>query len=371
MDAFPVLILGASRIGQRIATMLAQDVRFSPIVTCRDKEALADFARVGLPTVALAGSGFRDDLGALLGRVQAVILTDGSTPAAEVAELAREKGCHYLDIIESTASGEAVASVARKLPDDSALCFAPGCGLAPGYVTALVADALNDAGPGAEITVFVGVLPANPTNRLGYANIWGVDGLIGEYTDPCLAIRGGALVTLPALTEPEQVRLAGREYEAFTTAGSLDALARSHAGQIGSLVFKTLRYPGHLDYMRFLLEDMGLGQRLYQLRSLMKTTLPHTDDDAVLIAIRCRPALGEPEHWSEHVLHAHHCLDGQVQSAIGTLTAAHVCAMADLICTGKIDRHGLIAPGDIRQEILRSSRFFDLVDPVGLAEGAA
>ncbi|MDP4033632.1 MAG: hypothetical protein Q8P60_12410 [Pseudorhodobacter sp.] len=33
-------------------------------------------------------------------------------------------------------------------------------------------------------------------------------------------------------------------------------------GRVAGLVFKTLRYPGHLDYMQFLLPDMGLGPRL-------------------------------------------------------------------------------------------------------------
>lgn len=371
MDAIPVLILGAGRMGQRIAAMLGQDARFAPLLTARDGEALALAARAGLRTASLAGAGFRDDLGGLLARVRAVIMTDADAPAAEVAALARRAGCHYLDILESAASGDAVAEVARGLPADSPLCLAPGCGLAPGYVTALVAEALAKAGPEAEITVFVGVLPDQPTNRLGYANIWGFDGLIDEYTQPCNAIRGGALVALPALTEPETVTLGGTAYEAFTTAGSLDALARRHAGRVDGLVFKTLRYPGHLDYMQFLLQDMGLGQRLYQLRSLLTTALPHTEDDRVLIAMRTRPTATAPELWTAQVLHAETARDGRSLSAISTATAAHVCAMTDLICTGGLDCHGLVAPGDIGPALLRASPFFDLLHPVRPAAGAA
>ncbi|MDP2739609.1 MAG: saccharopine dehydrogenase C-terminal domain-containing protein [Pseudorhodobacter sp.] len=370
MTAFPVLILGAGRMGQRIAAMLGQDARFAPLLTARDDEALALAARAGLRTASLAGAGFRDDLGRLMAREQAVIMTDTDAAGAEVAALARGAGCHYLDILESATSGEAVAEVAQGLPAASRLCFAPGCGLAPGYVTALVAEALARAGPEAEITVFVGVLPDRPTNRLGYANIWGVDGLIDEYTQPCNAIRDGAQVTLPALTEAETVTLGGTLYEAFTTAGSLDALARRHAGRVRGLVFKTLRYPGHLDYMQFLLQDMGLAQRLYQLRNLLTTALPHSEDDRVLIAIRSRPAPESPEHWSEQVLHARADPDGRTFSAISTATAAHVCAMTDLICTGSLDRRGLIAPGDIGPALLRRSPFFDLLGQARPAAGA-
>jgi len=370
MATIPVLILGAGRMGQRIAAMLGQDARFAPLLTARDGEALALAARAGLGTAALAGAGFRDDLGTLLARVRAVIMTDTDAAAPEVAALARQAGCHYLDILESAASGDAVAAAAQDLPAASPSCFAPGCGLAPGYVTALVAEALARAGPETEITVFVGVLPDRPTNRLGYANIWGVDGLIDEYTQPCNAIRNGALVSLPALTEAETVTLGGTRYEAFTTAGSLDALARRHAGRLGGLVFKTLRYPGHLDYMRFLLDDMGLAQRLYQLRNLLTTALPHSEDDRVLIAIRSRPGPGSPEHWTGQVLRARADRDGHNLSAISTATAAHVCAMTDLICTAGLERRGLIAPGDIGPALLRRSPFFDLLGPARPAAGA-
>ncbi len=212
MSAIPVVILGAGRMGRRIALMLAQDRRFAPTIAARDPEALALAAAAGHATAALISPLFREDLRRLLSNAQAVILTDATAAAADVAKLATAADCHYLDIAESTASGNAVAVVAQDLPSASRLCLAPGCGLAPGYVTALAADAANHAGPKAEITVFVGVLPATPTNRLGYANIWGIDGLIAEYTNPCLAVRDGKPVSLPALSEVEQITHGGARY---------------------------------------------------------------------------------------------------------------------------------------------------------------
>jgi len=369
-NPIPILVLGAGRMGQRIAAMLGQDSRFAPVIATPDSEALALAARNGLATAAPGGSGFRDDLGRLLVPVRAVILTDTSAPARDVARLAHESGTHYLDILESAATHEAVAGLVASLPPGHGLSFAPGCGLAPGHVTALAAEALSRVGPEAEITVFVGVLPTHPVNRLGYANIWSIDGLIGEYTSPCLAIRGGDLVALPPLAEAEQVTLAGATYEAFTTAGSLDALARAHAGRVGGLVFKTLRYPGHLDYMQFLLDDMGLSRRLYQLRSLLMTALPKTDDDRVLIALRIRPSLAGDEIWTRQFLHAT-TVAGHRLSAIGSATAAHVCAMTDLICTTMPGGGGLIAPGAVGPALLRASPFFDLLDPARPAAGAA
>ena len=367
MPAIPVLVVGAGRMGQRIAAMMAQDSRFAVLIATPDAEALAQAARQGLATV-LPRSSFRDDLRAQLAKSRAVILTDASIPPLDLARLASDNGSHYLDILEHTHASDDLAKLLADLPEQR-LCFAPGCGLAPGHVTGLAAEALDSVGPQGEITVFVGVLPAHPTNRLKYANIWSIDGLVGEYSSPCLAIRDGELVSLPPLTETETVTLAGNSYEAFTTAGSLDALARQHEGRVGSLVFKTLRYQGHLDYIQFLLDDMGLSKRLYQLRSLLKATLPQTEDDRVLIALRVRPGPGGAEHWTCQFLNAT-SQDGQRLSAIGTATASHVCAMTDLICTAP-PQPGLIAPGTIGPRLLRASPFFDLLDPARPSHGTA
>ncbi|MDO8986581.1 saccharopine dehydrogenase family protein [Cypionkella sp.] len=362
MSAFPILVIGAGRMGLRIAAMLAQDARFAARIITPDDDALAQVARLGLGVAPASGNGFRADLQRHMAQARAVILTDALVPAAEVARLAADCGCHYLDILEDAAASAAVAALVATLPGDTTLCFASGCGLAPGHVTGLAAEALASVGQEAEVTVFVGVLPAHPTNRLGYANIWSIDSLIGEYTAPCVAIRSGVVAFLPPLTEAETLNLGGETYEAFTTAGSLDALARQYAGRVGALEFKTLRYPGHLDYLQFLLDDMGLSKRLYQLRSLLKTALPQTEDDRVLIALRIRPSPDAPEVWIRQFLQAStHA--GQCQSAIGTATAAHVCAVADLICGEKLLVAGFIAPGTIGPAHLRASPFFDLLDP--------
>lgn len=352
----PVLILGSGRMAQRIARVFAGDPRFAPALAARDAEGLA---APGLPMLPPLTGALSEALAQALRGQAAVVLADPALTGAEVARAAIAAGCHYLDIVESAASGAAIARLAGAARQ-AGVALAPGCGLAPGWVTALTAEALEQAGPQEDITVFVGVLPAQVTNRLGYANIWGIEGLVAEYTAPCLAIRGGALAELPPLADPETVHFAGLGLEAFTTAGSLDQLARDWQGRIGGLVFKTLRHPGHLDYIRFLLEDLALGKRLYQFRTLLTTALPRTEDDRVLVAIRRRS--GAAEHWSSQVTTAS---DGPV-SAVSTITAAHVCATLDLILQGGA-APGLIQPGALRPGDLRRSAFFGLLAPAEMA----
>jgi len=361
---FPVLILGAGHMAQRIAQMLQQDVRFDVALASRDGDALA--ATEGLVCLPPLVGDLREALaGAIRGR-RAVILADPTLPAADIARVAIKAECHYLDIMESAVSSAAVGALEGDARG-AGVCLAPGCGLAPGYVTALAAEALAAAGLHDEITVFVGVLPAKPENRLGYANIWGIEGLVGEYSSPCLALRGGHLAELPPLSELESIYLNGKEFEAFTTAGSLDALVRAHEGRVAGLSFKTLRFPGHLDYIRFLLDDLGLSKRLYQFRSLLATALPRIEDDHIIIALRRRTDAAES--WASRILEAVIDGNGQQVSAISTATASHVCATLDLILGGDA-ASGFVAPGVLLPAALRNSAFFCHLDPVGAASYA-
>ncbi len=345
-----VLVYGAGRMAQAIAGVLAGDPSVETLLVSPDPDGTAPRAAVAHRTGASVA-----DMGRLLQGTDAVIMAgEVWAGTADIARMARRWGCHYLDVTENPASSAAIATIA----EGAAQGFAPGCGLAPGYVTALVADHLRDLGPLGRITAHVGVLPARRTNRLGYGNLWGVDGLLVEYTNPCRAIRDGRATDLPPLTEAETVQLGSETFESFTTAGSLDDLVARAEGQIGALVFKTLRYPGHLDYIRLLMEDLGLARNRHLLRSLLMNGLPLIEDDRVLIALDIQRGPGQPVRRLEQQIRATQDSTGHWHSAGLGATAAHVCAMTDLLCRGQLDRAGHIAPGSVPLSLLRRSPYF-------------
>lgn len=353
MGRFRILVHGAGRMAHAIANTLAADPRFDAWLSSPEPEigAPAVALHPGVRRVAVSLSAVPDGLLDGLGAI--IMAGDVWASSADVARLARQVGCHYLDITEDPAATAEIVGVAA----GATTCFAPACGLAPGYVTALTAQTMRRAGPGARITVHVGVLPARRENRLGYGNLLGVDGLLVEYTSPCLAIRGGRQVTLPPLTEAETVMLGAEAFESFTTAGSLDALVRAPGVAVESLVFKTLRYPGHLDYMRFLLDDLGLSRQRHQLRSLLMNGLPTVAEDRVLIALDVQTAQGERAR-AEQVIAAQRAPDGTWRSAGVTATVAHVCAMADLLCQGALMHSGFLSQGAVSPDRLAQSPFF-------------
>lgn len=349
-----VVILGAGRIGRRIAEMLAG--RYDTCLVEPDPVKLDLAAREGFTVRALPPGGAREGLREALARAHAMIALDAFLPPRELARLVKEAGCHYLDLFESDAGMREVADEAELAPH---LGFAPGCGLAPGFVTALLAREIAKAPESAEITAFVGVLPLTPANRLGYANIWGIPGLLQEYVRPVLGLEGGALIERDALSGAETLELDGLQLEAFSTAGSIDALARRVEGRVRRLDFKTLRYPGHRDYMLFLFDDLGLRQNLHRLASLLMTALPTSETDRVLIAMRRIDQPGDAPQWSVWHHRAAEVAGLGPRSAMSTLAAAFSVSMLDHIGTeGDAGRGGLYWPGQVALEALRESPAF-------------
>lgn len=361
MGQYRILVHGGGRMAQTIANTLAADPRYDIWLSAPEPEAGGQSAPALHPAVRC---GSVDLSSTQLSGLSAIIMAGNVwATTAYIARLARQVGCHYLDISENPDLTADIADVAQ----GATHCFAPACGLAPGYVTALTAETMRRAGPGAQVTAHVGVLPARRTNRLGYGNLLGIDGLMVEYFSPCLAIRQGRKTSLPPLAELENITLAGECFESFTTAGSLDALVHMHDVAVESLVFKTLRYPGHLEYMRFLLEDLGFAQRRRQLRALLMNGLPVIEEDRVLIALDVQRA-DQPRDWFEQVITARRGADGAWCSAGVMATVAHVCAIADLLCTGALRHEGFLSQASVSPHLLEQSAFFA---PLARARGSA
>lgn len=346
-----VVVLGADEMACAIAETLAADRRFDVAVAFPDYEALRAAAARGLATIELRGV-LRDSLAGALRGADAVVCGDYGARLSGVLETAIAAGCHYVDIAEDPAVRRDIA-----LSGGAAGCIVPACGLSPGYVTALAGEMLAGCGPEAGLSVRVGVLPVTRTNRLGYGRMWSIDGLIAEYTAPCLSIEDGMLAVHPPLREPEELELAGERFEAFTTAGSLDGLMRHFAGKVARLDFKTLRYPGHLDYMRFLLDDLGLAGRLDQLRSLLMNGLPKVEEDRVIISLLLEPGDGAPAVHMLRTITARREGD-RTRSAISIATAAHACCVVDVLCGGLAPHGGLLDHAELPPSLLRRSPFF-------------
>ena len=134
----------------------------------------------------------------------------------------------------------------------------PDCGLAPGMVNIIAGHAFRESDLTDEIHLRVGGLPQNPKPPLSYELCFSAEGLINEYIEPTRILRDGRLEIQDSLCEVEHLDL-GAPYdnlEAFYTSGGTSTLVKSLADRVRNLDYKTIRYTGHLDKIKFL-ADFG------------------------------------------------------------------------------------------------------------------
>ncbi len=129
------------------------------------------------------------------------------------------------------------------------------CGVAPGISNMIVGHVDSVLDRTDSVTIMVGGLPKKREQPWEYKAPFSPPDVLEEYTRPARLVRKGRVVTVPALTDVEQVKLPGiGVLEAFNTDG-LRTLIRTIRAR--DMKEKTLRYCGHADKIR-LLRDSGL-----------------------------------------------------------------------------------------------------------------
>ncbi|HLO75140.1 MAG TPA: saccharopine dehydrogenase C-terminal domain-containing protein, partial [Magnetospirillum sp.] len=271
----------------------------------------------------------------------------------QVAEAARAEGLHYFDLTEDVETARAV----RAVGEGAQTVFMPQCGLAPGFVS-MVAMALVERFDEVEdVHLRVGALPQFPNNALKYNLTWSVEGLVNEYCNPCEALVDGKRVTVPPLEGLEEFSLDGVTYEAFASSGGVGTLCDSLAGRVRNLDYKTVRYPGHRDLMRFLIRDLKLGERRDLFRDVVENAIPITRQDVTLIFVTVvgrKGGLLTQESWAQKIYGDG--FEGGL-SALQKTTSADVCAMIDLQGQGLLPGVGVVRQEQVKLDDVLDNRF--------------
>lgn len=353
MTKIRLTLVGAGKIGEAIVALLDETGDYDLTIVDQNPEQLRNFHDAGLRTRACVLDNAAE-LVALLAQQQIVISACPYYLTPLIASAAKAAGVHYFDLTEDVESTRAV----KRLAVDAATAFVPQCGLAPGFISIAANSAARHFDTLRDVKMRVGALPIYPSNALKYNLTWSTDGLINEYCNPCEAIVDGTLREVQALEESEEFSLDGVNYEAFNTSGGLGTLCETLAGRVENLNYKTVRYPGHRDIVKILIRDLRLGQRRDILKDVFEAAIPITTQDLVLIFITVtgqKQGRLTQETWVRKVYAKK--VKGKLLSAIQLTTAAGVCAMVDLMVSGKIADCGLIRQEDVFLEMFTGNRF--------------
>ncbi|MCM2271304.1 MAG: saccharopine dehydrogenase NADP-binding domain-containing protein [candidate division Zixibacteria bacterium] len=143
--------------------------------------------------------------------------------------------------------------------EKAGVTIVPDCGLAPGMVSIIAAEGINQVERAQSVRIRVGGLPQSPRPPLNYQMVFSAEGLINEYWEPCVILEDGKKRTVNPMTGLELLSFDGiGKLEAFYTSGGTSTLPDTYDGKIENLDYKTIRYPGHCQLFKTML-DIGLG----------------------------------------------------------------------------------------------------------------
>ena len=366
-----VVVIGAGHIGTTIAHLLSDSGDYRVIVADRSADQLAEMAthpRVEHKVLDVTDAAALTDL--LKGKF-AVLSAAPYHLTYKVAEAAKTAGAHYLDLTEDVASTRKVKALAA----DAQTAFIPQCGLAPGFISIVAADLAQHFDVLHDVRLRVGALPKYPSNALNYNLTWSTDGVINEYCEPCEAIVDGLPRQTRALEECEAFALDGVAYEAFNTSGGLGTLAETLAGKVRNLNYRTIRYPGHAAIMKALLNDLRLRDRRDLLKDILEQSVPATMQDVVIVFVTVSGLKNGHlvQETYANKIYARE-MGGQMVSGIQITTASAICAVLDMLSSGRLAAKGFVRQEEIGLGEFLANRFgsaYASPETASLAEAAA
>ena len=354
-----IMIAGAGKIGSLIACLLADsndyqvhlaDIHFNGTDVSRLLEAIP-----GIKTVALDVKDHVSTHDYLLKHnIIAVISSLPYFLNSYVAQAAKSAKSHYFDLTEDTS----ITAVVKAIALDAETAFVPQCGLAPGFISIAANSLMQEFEHCHHAKLRVGALPQRANNALHYSLTWSTEGVINEYGNPCHAIEAGTDVILTPLEGLESIEIDGCEYEAFNTSGGLGSLGELYIGKIQSLNYKTIRYPGHCQQMRFLMNDLKLNEDRDTLKKILEKAIPKTYQDMVLVYVTVEGIKqGEFTEQSYFKKIYPKTIRGLDWSAIQVSTASSICAVVDLVLARENEYHGLVLQEKFRLTDVLANRF--------------
>lgn len=327
-----VLVIGAGKIGTLIAFLLTQTNDYSVYLAdilndnpnLHRMNALPHFKYVHLDAKDTnAISAFLKK-----NKVDAIVSSLPFYYNIPIAKIAAAHHVHYFDLTEDVKTTTAVEEISSSANS----AFVPQCGLAPGFISIIANDLMLHFPELDTVKMRVGALPTNISNALQYSLTWSTDGLINEYGNLCQAIEHGEEVTLLPLEGLEKIKIDGLTYEAFNTSGGIGSLAHTYYGKVKHLSYKTIRYPGHCEKIKFLMNDLKLNEDRETLKRIFERALPKTYQDVVLVYVSVTGIKGDQLMEENYVKKFYPKIIGNKRwSAIQLTTASDLCATLDLV----------------------------------------
>ncbi len=366
-----IFIAGSGGIGEAAALLLREWCPFETTIILGDvsEENLAKaraFVCEGsqkwteVETVVMLREGESDEMREAFERADVLLDCSPGGQAPRMACYAKTFGMHYANLTEYVAETDAIIELAK----DAETGFILQTGLAPGFIN-VQAMALYREFVGKfenenveRVAMKVGALTAHAHEPHYYGFTWSPIGVATEYVKDSRVIRDFKIAERPALSARETIVIGARTYEADLTSGGAADLPDFFAGKARELDYKTIRYPGHYDWVESIVETLPKNESLPdRLQELMLQAIPSVEDDLVVVHASVdgfdsngRRRMLEKAYFVEPLE-----INGKRLRAIQTTTAGPLCQSAMMLLGGGLK--GVVLQSEIEPAEFLSGRF--------------
>ncbi len=352
------LVIGAGMMGSAMAYDLARSTGVEKVVLAdiNEDHARRSAAAIGNNVEAeKLDINYYDDVVELMKGVNVACGATSYNHNVLLTRAAIEAGVHFcdlggnMDVVDRQLSMDANARAANVL-------ILPNCGLAPGMACVIAAGAAKKFSAVEEIHIRVGGLPQKPQPPLNYQLVFSAEGLINEYLESAEVIRNGEFSRVESMVDLEELEFPAPfgKMEAFNTSGGTSTLTRMFKGRVRELDYKTIRYRGHCEKFKTLLdlgfassEAVQVGANVFTAREyfehLLRKKLPANGPDVVLTRVTVIGTL----NGSKTIL-AYEMIDRYDSSAKMTsmmrTTAFPTSIIAQMVVNGTVTARGVQPP---------------------------
>lgn len=352
-----VLVLGAGRMGRAITFDLARSREVEEVILAdidieKAKNAYKiDDQKVRFEHIDVTNSNIVESMKECDSVISAVTYQHNFMLARAAID-ARVNLCDLggnIDIVEKELE-------LNKRAKKAGITIIPDCGLAPGITNILAFHGAKKFDEINAIHLRVGGIPQNPEPPLGYKIFFSVQGLLNEYTGKARVIRNGKIMEVDPLTEIEEIEIQPfGKLEAFQTSGGTSTLCNTFKGKVKELDYKTIRYPGHCEKFRVMM-DLGLASQeaievdgqMVKPRDILAALLNAklADKDAKDVVILRVSISGKKEGKKKKIVYnlIDYFDENNNISAMMRTTAYPASIIAQMLANGRIKERGALPP---------------------------
>ena len=360
-----IFIAGAGGIGQAAALILSEYKEIldstiyigdiSDIALNNSKKFVLEGCshEAQIHSVLMPLSGSNEEINNTLAKCDVILDCLPGSQAPRMARLALDYNCHYANLTEYVKETNDIMEMSKGA--DTA--FVLQTGLAPGFINVLACQLYNKFKAKynndllENMIMKVGAITPHAVAPHYYAFTWSPIGVATEYLKEAIVVKNYKTSYIPSLSGRETLYINGKEYEDNYTSGGAADLPTAFEGKIKDIDYKTLRLPGHYEWVDQTLKNIPKGEdRIKILEKTMLDQIPSVEDDRVVVyaSVTGKDSRGRLRKIEKAYEVAPSKVGNKYLRAIQSTTAAPLCEIARMMIEN--DWKGTVLQSEIDPE---------------------